>query len=266
MMIRRKFIIHAPRFDHRSAGNVVLHHLNNSLNDVGETSKLIFFGDCLDPADQDAIVIYPEIIHNNPLKAKHICRYILNKDGLLTGKKIEKSDNQISITYSRIFDQELDVLFFPILDLNELNFQDNIEERELNLVYFGKGPALNFNLDGTEPHLLITRKWPKERELLISFLKTSRFLHISDSICSMIVEALLCGCIPIIHHWNPAFTQAELQCGELPEILLINQEKDFSTGNALAKAASLANRVMFYQKNWLPNVQTFAQKAQSFFG
>lgn len=261
----RKFVVYAPPFDHKFAGIVMLYLLNDSLNALGETSKILLYGSSLDPEDQDAIVVYPEVVHNNPLGAKHVARYLLNKDGLIQGEKIDRSFKQFIFTYSRAFDEQAPVLFFPNFDTEILNFTDNIEERELHSMYFGKGPPLPAKFDGSQPHLLITRSWPKDREQLLAFLKMSRFVHLSDSNTALSVEALLCGCIPLIHVWDSNFSTRDYECAELNEVFRISVEQDFSTANILSKIESARQKIIHYQSEWPTHLRLFVQDVQQFF-
>ena len=226
---------------------------------------MIPYGGSLGAEDRDSIVIYPEVAHDNPLREKHVARYLLNKDGLIQGKKIDRSFRQYIFTFSRAFDEEAPVLFFPNFDTQILNFSDNIEERELHSLYFGKGPPMPTTFDGNQPHLLITRKWPKERDQLLAFLKMSRFLHLSDSVTALSMEALLCGCIPIIHIWDPRFSMRDYESSELNEVVRINVEQDFSTANILSKIASAREKILPYQNEWPNNLRLFGRDVQDFF-
>lgn len=261
----RKFVVYAPPFDHRFAGVVMLYLLNESLNALGECSKIIPYGAGLEAEDQEAIVIYPEVAHNNPLGAKHVARYLLNKDGIIQGEKIDRSFRQYIFTFSRAFDEEAPVLFFPNFDTELLNFSDDIEDRELHSMYFGKGLPLPAKFDGSQPHLLITRKWPKERDQLLAFLKMSRFLHLSDSNTALSVEALLCGCIPLIHVWDSHFSTRDYESAELNEVFRISIEQDFSTANILSKIASARAKILHFQTEWPNNLRLFVENVQDFF-
>ena len=116
-----KFIIYTPHYDPNSGGIIVLYKLYSILNKLGHTAKIwnwtkihshenrIINGkinaghfipstiskvdiDCpyqiilAKEADvQDSIVIYPEIVEGNPLGAKRVVRWLLNKPGAISG-------------------------------------------------------------------------------------------------------------------------------------------------------------------------------------
>jgi hypothetical protein len=117
----RRFIIYVPSFDENIGGNIALHRLCDLLNRQGETARLWPYIPRVNPggplksavrtlfnwrdspldgyrtcegfqtpiADsddlKDAIVVYPEIVNGNPLRAKHVVRWLLHKPGFHTG-------------------------------------------------------------------------------------------------------------------------------------------------------------------------------------
>jgi hypothetical protein len=126
-----KFIVYAPRYDEKSGGSIVLHKLCDLLNNQGQTallwpmskprftwgSSLLFcaqavayygsrlyrkrfyvrkkFDTPIAVASDisDSVVIYPEIVSNNPLSAAHYVRWFLHRPGFHTGKyKYNKSE------------------------------------------------------------------------------------------------------------------------------------------------------------------------------
>ncbi len=52
---------------------------------------------------KNSIVIYPEVVAGNPLNAKRIVRWFLNKPGLLTGE-IKFTENELCFYYQEAFD------------------------------------------------------------------------------------------------------------------------------------------------------------------
>lgn len=260
------FAVYAPPYDHKYAGVVALYLLNKSLIELGYISKIIEFGNSLNTFEKDStIVIYPEVIHDNPTGARYVARYMLHKDGAIWGKKIERQKTDFIFTYHKMFEPNAPVLFYPLVDLSKFWFEDDLTSRELNTVYFGKGPPLNLQLDGTVPHLLITRRWPSQKDLLISFFQASRFFHSADCMSTILTEALLCGAAPVIHHWDPLFTRADLLSSELPEAYILQAEQDFSERNVVEKAKMLRTRIEEYQARWLSSVDIMAKKMIEWF-
>jgi hypothetical protein len=94
---RLTFVIWTPPYDEASGGSCALHQLATVLSCLGEDVALVVDNGCKDhlhkslTADEYRelpnrekdlhIVIYPEIISDNPLRGKHVCRWLLNKPG-----------------------------------------------------------------------------------------------------------------------------------------------------------------------------------------
>ena len=90
------YIIYSPDYENSIGGTLALHSLSENLSLLGEEvyitcekkrknslAKSISiksnFWSFL--SKENTVVIYPEIIVDNPLKAKHICRWLLNNPG-----------------------------------------------------------------------------------------------------------------------------------------------------------------------------------------
>ena len=126
-----QIIIASPPYNDYSDGIKVLHFLSHSLNSLGYISKVLLM-DTSDPTFQKFIsgnqklglnpeyltesikssnevdlqkdiVIYPEIISNNPANAKNVIRYFLNKPGNVIGNKIDIQPRDFLLSYQKIF-------------------------------------------------------------------------------------------------------------------------------------------------------------------
>lgn len=118
-----KFIIWVDEFDDQIGGNIALHLLCRRLNDIGHTARIWPagwpslsrartvrevlrwghwtlggrnrrpfnfgpFGNAL-AKERDlwgAVAVYPEIVAGNPLRSRHVVRWLLNKPGFFTGE------------------------------------------------------------------------------------------------------------------------------------------------------------------------------------
>lgn len=137
--MKRKFIIYTPSFDEFNGGVIVLHKLCDMLKKSGEKSylwsyrkpyynlKTLFmqkkiklnyllqksfrefktFEKFNTPLAkycdlEDSIVVYPEIILDNPLQSKNIVRWFLYKPGVVTGK-INYTDNELYFYFQEAF-------------------------------------------------------------------------------------------------------------------------------------------------------------------
>ncbi len=90
-----KFFIYAPPFDENSGCNIVLHRLCDLLNKQGERAYIWLWGGQSQPhksgicerfntpfaklsdLSDNTIVVYPEVVSGNPLKAKNVVRWLL---------------------------------------------------------------------------------------------------------------------------------------------------------------------------------------------
>lgn len=110
---RLEYIIVAPAYDENNGGSLFLHRLAERLQELGHSVQLSLQGPIyplsrrkrlsafIFPAKRtigpgsnlkwlrqgqsigDAIVVYPEVVPGNPLGAKHVVRWLLNKPGLV---------------------------------------------------------------------------------------------------------------------------------------------------------------------------------------
>jgi hypothetical protein len=192
-----KFTVYAPFYTDKSGGHWYLHFLCDQLNRIGhETAIYVYDGgptnpNFIAPQDylKDSVVIYPETIANNPLNAQKVVRYLLNKDGLLKGKKIEWGNNDFALSYSKDFRSDCDILSYAICDTSI--FYDMGLERVYNSFYIGKGQGPQ--LPGC---MEITRQFPAQKEELAKILNRSKIFFTYDCVSSTNLDAILCGAMP----------------------------------------------------------------------
>ena len=79
---RKKFVVYAPAYEETSGGCVALYKLNSIINELGHSSIICEFNKLVH-VDDDSFVIYPEIVYGNPLMAKNVIRWCLNKPGVI---------------------------------------------------------------------------------------------------------------------------------------------------------------------------------------
>jgi hypothetical protein len=116
---RHPYYIFAPEYRESSAGVMTLHYLCHSLNCSGEAAYLLNTNvtkpglnvrfltpnDCFHHKSSKTlpIMVYPEIVSDNPYNALAVVRYMLNGDGVLTGRKVEKGEHDLTFYYMRQF-------------------------------------------------------------------------------------------------------------------------------------------------------------------
>lgn len=210
------------------------------------------------------VVIYPEVIITNPLKAKNIIRYCGNKPGVLGKEAPPINPKDFILSHSKkLIANPHHVLFFAYVDPA---FHDNnsfkAEDRTLDLVYEGKG-HLYTKMKPIEGAVLITRNWPPEKQQLAILLRHTRFLYTYDSWTNLNLEAILCGAIPIFLHNGP-FTDEEIddsELGALPRIKFneYNVSDNFFNQFEIERL-QLKNRLAKIQEDWQEGVAELTKK------
>lgn len=219
------FYVYAPLYQKNSNGIRILYTLSELIRKHGYTSKIICYEigradyDLLMPArykehiiemddkfnchfqlqDED-IVIYPETISDNPLKAKNVVRYLLNRPIYLTGQAIQYGDTDYLTAYSLRVDSNLPQLFILNDDREYFYPLDFCEKENTVCIYYGKvidpeiqNPELLSLINTFSKKVTITREFPKTRTELGDLLRRSRLLVSLDPISNITYEATLCG-------------------------------------------------------------------------
>jgi hypothetical protein len=228
----KNYVICARIFNHKSHGCVLLHKLCHQLNNSNRKCALIFFvGDryetqfhYLDSVDshpsyfckeydyffpkkneindfmQNSIVIYPEIIPENPLNAKFVCRYMLNSEGAIKkGLKIRPGDSDFFLTHHESYSKNYNfLLFHQEINMKLLQSQAIVplKNRKIDVTYIGKGSKYE-QCKIINNTYEITRTSPEKKEDLYKLLGKTRFFYTYDNLSLLTVEAILLGCIPI---------------------------------------------------------------------
>ena len=184
-----RYIIVAPAYTRRSAGIVVLHELQKWLIRSGKDAMVMHFNDPF-PIEDDDIVVYPEIICGNPLKAKRVVRYILNEPGKLGGDK-NYDITEILVAYNPDFSKFSGDHYLEIPIIEDF-FTNRGNERVIDCFWVGKGT--NNNHPATSGSIEITYQWPATRRELAELLNRTRTFYCYDEKTHLLTEAMLCGC------------------------------------------------------------------------
>lgn len=240
-----KFLIVTPAYTSKSAGIVVMHTLCHDLNALGYPTAIVlsdikdvtysnnpkYFGPNLDyyainsEAEfqqfiDEGIVIYPEIVKGNPLKAKKVVRYVLNTEGFVAKNSMNESSNDFIISYSKVYRKDPHAILTK-LPYNPLFNAENTlpaSERALDLTYVGKGDTYGkcFTVPGT---LEITRIYPKTKQELALLFRNTRYFFTWDYRSAVFTEAILCGAIPVFMSPAPFNSFDELDDHDLAKHL-----------------------------------------------
>lgn len=230
-----KFVIFAPRFDDNIGGVIVLHKLCHMLNTQGQEAYLWinfkplfdfkkpiisslkyikYFKKILhrkftikkewntpiatyDDLDNDTIVIYPEIVDGNPLRAKHVVRWLLHKPGFHSGKYMYAQDDLImgygknfSTNEFKINDNNLLTISYIMTDIYK---QTNFSERSGSCYMVRKGkdkqPVHDYDSVCVDNY---------SHEALSKIFNEKKYFISYDPYTFYSIYAALCGCISII--------------------------------------------------------------------
>lgn len=241
-----KFTVVAPPYTARSGGVMVLHELCHSLNKNGYPCGIVFLhgGNAndqnfqfamsddaslympdseyfnysskneLDEFIRDGVVIYPDLIFGNPLGARNIIRYVLNfNENSFAGDYI--------LAFSKIYSKFARQILFKSFKDPAFNDAHSApwHKRTLNLTYFGKGPSFIKckNIEGT---ILLERDWPRDKKQLALLLKQTKFLFTYDCVSATLLDAVMCGAVPVLLHDNqlPRNLINQMEIGSFPDI------------------------------------------------
>jgi len=231
-----KFIIAAPGYDDNAGGIVVLHQLCDRLNHLGHEAYLWpFFKPALDWTNpvktlylffryfrktikygfkknpklitptasyqdlEDAIIVYPEVIVGNPLRAQNVVRWLLHKPGFNNGGKIDFGAGDLFFYYDKAFDDSRynkypDNQLHIISQRSDVYKITNHDKRHGSCYLLRKGYKREIVHDTTDSRLIDglsheeTAQVFNEVEYCISY----------DTYTMYNVYAAMCGCIPIV--------------------------------------------------------------------
>jgi len=222
-----RYVVVSPSYSETNGGAIVLHKLCHLLNELGEDAVVRpmlrhskgglrnRIGKGLkserfatDPtlrtpvirdnsARPDDIVVYPEIVPGNPLKAHHVVRWLLNKPGF-RGRTIVPGPNDLFFTFDDFCDHPaLTGGSPPILFLFSVNPEYrliNTEPRSGSCYMMRKGKGRPLVHNDTES---ICVDGLSHREMAEVFNRVERF-YCYDEVTMYSQYAAVCGCISIV--------------------------------------------------------------------
>jgi hypothetical protein len=231
-----KFIIVAPGYDDNGGGIVVLHQLCDKLNQLGYEAYLWpFFKPALDFTNpikaiylffryfrknikygfkknpklntptasyqdlEDAVIVYPEVIVGNPLKAQNVVRWLLHKPGFNNGGKIDFGVNDLFFYYSKAFDDSRynshpDNKLHIISQRSDVYNITNHDMRHGTCYLLRKGYKREVVHDITDSRLI---DGLSHRDTAQVFNQV-KYCISYDTYTMYNVYAAMCGCIPIV--------------------------------------------------------------------
>jgi tetratricopeptide (TPR) repeat protein len=207
----KNYIIWTPSIKLDSGGVTLLHRLAYMINKLGYNAYLwpsdnnfeTFLVNSKykskiaskDMINDNAIVVYPEIAKGNPLNAKHVVRWILNKPGQLGGDGIF-GENDMIFYYSKAFTcGKKNLNHLQIMELYGSMFEDRKQNRKGSCYVMRKGGGREIQhdlFDSTE----IIDVTPSEE--LVKIFNEKKYFYCYDYASFLSLQAALCGCISIV--------------------------------------------------------------------
>ena len=183
--VMRGYTIWSPPFTNVHGGVRALHSLKNEIVKRGYSATMHY-----EHHDPNNIVVYPEIVSDNPLNSPFIVRWLLNR----------KSFSELSFGWVHDLGAE-NLLTVNIIELDI--FHPRSDERSGTAYWIGKG---NLNTSVIpEGSFHIVRGNPDRREDLANLLASKEYLISFDDFSAINIEATLLGTPVIVYssgHWT----------------------------------------------------------------
>ena len=138
--------------------------------------------------EKNDIIIYPEVVKNNPCRFRHVVRYVLYYPGILGGNN-SYSKKEMIFTWDKKY-YNADVLYQSGLDRNI--FINLHKKRTVNCVFVHKGGRWK-NVPELDNLIEINMDYPKTKHDLVNLLNKTDILYSFDKDSVLNEEALLCG-------------------------------------------------------------------------
>lgn len=218
---RHPYYIFGSDFRDTSAGVTALHYLCHALNCAGEAAFVlntnaskaglnVRFLDVVDyrhhyVSRMVPIMVYPEIVSGNPYRAQAVVRYMLNHEGLLTGRKVNPGERDLTFYHSPEFIPEgvtaPEVLQVPVCN-DELFAPRFAGPRKHSYLYLGRvrRDEVDFSQLPADIQVLDIHR-PRSLQELADLFQTASVLY-SYEISGTCACAMLAGC-PVLYVRNP---------------------------------------------------------------
>lgn len=216
-------MIVSPGYTEKSWGVRTQHLLCHVLNEIGVPAYLhLLRRSVTNPAwraplatpqhVKEGIVVYGEL-EANPLRAKRVVRWLLNRPGYINGQVFPPGPRDYVVAFSPIIDDTK-----PILNLQTPNegvfHPDDLPPKQGELFYVGKGSPQARSPDVERGRVEVTRAWPATHPELADLLRRSKTIFSYDTLSGINYEATWCGTLCIIVPNGP-FTREDIAKGEL---------------------------------------------------
>ena len=222
----RPYYVTAPDWLHWSAGVRTVHYLVHALNEMGEEAYL-FSAERIAPhlrtprltqeivdwhvrvQGRDPIAVYPEIVKGNPLGARTVVRWLMNRPGVASSEgESEFPETDLIFFYCPWavppqWTRPTRQLFIPCVDPDEMPAGDPNQVRDLEIIYghryrsagYAYAPRHQKRLDaGT---MLDLSSHPRGREEFSYYLRRAKVVYVYEP-SAVIMDAGLSGCPAVL--------------------------------------------------------------------
>lgn len=212
------YYVVAPPFNVNSGGIRAMHTLCHALNLAGEEAYVA--ANAVSPAlrtpiltdevaqrhrmlHREPIVIYPEVVNDNPMNARHVVRYLLNIPGFLNKGEITwGTDDMIYAHGTDVVPAGMhaSLLQVPLVDtriFNKAGVDDH--NRSGNLLFINRYLAFGGQLSSVTNGFteISFRAGSRSPEQLARLYQSAEFLFTYEA-STACYEALMCGC-PVVY-------------------------------------------------------------------
>lgn len=294
-----KFVIWTPSYTERTGGVLVLHYLCHYLNLCGYKAFLWHSGKLMRGGNgllrtglyaakyvnrirrgikrtspslttplashkdlEDAIVVYPETISGNPLRASKVVRWLLHKPGY-HNERTNYGENELHFCFTPAFREPA----FSNSDISEFNFfvmleafkQTNFGQRQGTCFILRKGRhrQIYHNLDNG---VIVDNM---SHEDMSKIFNKSEFCISYDSYTTYSTYAAICGCKSIVVPEQGVDKQAWYPGGGDALFGIAYGEGDLEW--AVSTRPKLLDNIEKRQRSILSKVRKFAEDCEGFF-
>ncbi|WP_150430535.1 glycosyltransferase [Dechloromonas sp. CZR5] len=219
--IRAPYYLYAPPYTECSGGTRAIHYLCHALNLIGEEAYVTtdtvsndlrtpFLSDEVRERHQasgiEPIVVYPEIIPDNPLAAHRVVRYLLNTPGVVNGQTPDWDDDDLIFSFGAEIlpaGMKAEIMEVPLINARIYNLEGTDDRQRSGALvfinrYLDRGGILS---PVTAQALEISYRVPaRSPEELAALYKRASVLYTYEP-STACFEALLCGC-PVVYLQN----------------------------------------------------------------
>lgn len=236
MLSDSKFVVYSPPFDERNGGAIVLHLLCHLLNEIGYSASIwrygmplltwkapigstwggiAYYGSRLyrapfslcdrystpiaSAADLGScVVVYPEIVSGNPLRAKRYVRWFLHRPGF-HNKRIEYFPGELYFSFQMAFNCPKS----GMIDGGVLRIREYMSDIYNQINYGGRDKVCYVIRKGNTRHDLpdLSGHWivdDLDHRDLAKVFNECKYAYFYDPYTMLSSYAAVCGCIPII--------------------------------------------------------------------